>query len=487
VLGIALAASTLNVARTWSGYHGLGITSGQIAVIADAMLHGERPGDALVLDGRAASSAEPTSPPRRLLTPVYFPAFPAGIAVLVRTGLSWKDALRTGSIAGAAALLIAVAAASRGLGGGWGTAACAGALLCAQFAFKGAVVAGRGDLIAAAFAVAALAAWLDDPGLERWWAPVLAAAALLAKATAIGLPLAVLLSCVTAGRWTAFARFSLRFAIAILAGVALTLPVGGPVWYAAAAHTILTAPMNVSHALRGPAELLRYLASYAEFTVAFSIAVAWLARPEHRRGPLAWFLLATTGVALLVMSNRGGDHNHLLEPMAAASLGAALWVTARGHGARAVAWALVGVAVVAASWRDVRPVLAAGRSTIESHERILNAVAAEPGPVLAEDPLLSLAAGRRPAVTDTGILRALIRRGDETALFVLDDLRARAYALVVLNADVEAEAEHWYRDFNLGSEAVEALRTNYRLEQTLDGFFLYRPAPRPGTQAGPES
>ena len=396
----------------------------------------------------------------------------------------------------ALALLAAVAVSAWAASRSWQAAALAVALLAASFFFHAASLAARTDILAAAFALAALAAWIADPKAYGWRLPLFAALAWLTRATSCAVPIGLLLWAATRGEWKLALRFGSRLALFLLAGVALSIPIGGPVWFMDALRVILFAPPNLSFAIRGPAEILRYVGTHAEFAAACALALALLAQRRLGLTPLRWSAGASLALALLVMSNRGSDYNHLLELQAIACVAAGILIAeslalARpkrdggtqeiGSDAPEGAWrslpALLGaLVIVAASWRDLHAIGRQARDPSERRVEIVAAIRAEPGRVLTEDPMLALLAGRSPAISEPALLRALLRRRDPRALRIVESVRQREWGLVVLNDDLEAAADGWYRDFHLGPEMVEALRANYVPTGKVREFFLYRPA-----------
>jgi hypothetical protein len=455
--------------------------TGNIAALADAMSRGETPGH-----DRGEG----------MLATLYFPPFPAAVSALRRAGLSWKGALRVASMTAALALLAAVAISARAASRNRQAAALAVALLASSFFFHAASLAARTDILAAAFALAALAAWIADPKAHGWRLPLFAALAWLTKATSCAVPIGLLLWAVTRGEWKIALRFGSRLALLLLAGVALSIPIGGPVWFMDTLRVILFAPPNQSFAIRGPAEILRYVGTHAEFAAACALALALLAQRRAGLTPLRWSAGASLAVALVVMSNRGSDYNHLLELQAIACVAAGILIAESLAPARARdgvtqesgsdapqiegAWrslpALLGaLVIVAASWRDLHAIGRQARDPAERRVEIVAAIRAEPGRVLTEDPMLTLLAGRPPAISEPALLRALLRRRDPRALRILDGARRSEWGLVVLNDDLAAAADGWYRDFHLGPEMVKALRANYTPSGKVGEFFLYRP------------
>jgi len=454
--------------------------TGNIAALADAMSRGDAPGH-----DRGDT----------LLATLYFPPFPCAVAALHRVGMPWKGALRLASMIAALALLAAVGSAVRAAAGNWQAAALAVALLASSFFFHAASLAARTDILAAAAALAALAAWNADPRANGWRLPLFAALAWLTKATCCAVPLGLLLWAVTRGEWKLARRFGSRLALFMLAGVALSIPIGGPVWFMDALRVILFAPPNTSFALRGPAEILRYLGTHSEFAAACAIGFALLAQRRDRLTPLRWSAGAALALALVVMSNRGSDYNHLLdleaiacvaagivmaESLATAGIGAApgqpeVASGARDRAARFLPALLGALVIAAASWRDLYAIGRQARDPGERRVEIVAAIRAEPGRVFTEDPLLALAAGRPFAISEPALLRALLRKRDPRALRIVESVGRRDWSLIVLNDDLEAAADGWYRDFHLGPEMVEALRANYVPSGKVREFFLYRP------------
>jgi hypothetical protein len=463
VLAIALAAWVASLARSWDGWYGMNHATGTVTALADAALHGESPG----------RSGGPT-----LLATVYFPPFPLAVAGLRHTGMSWHAALRWASLLSALALVAATFAAALAAGGGAAAGGIAVALLVAMFPFKAASLAGRADLLAAAFSIGALAAWTADREQRGWATAVLAALAWLTKASALTVPVAL-------GAWALgrrqpvpAARFAVRLAAVLLAGVLLTLPFHGPGWYAAALRVLFLAAPNTSHVLRGPAEFLRYAGCFAELAIAAAIAVVFLAAQEMRGHPLRSFSVVAFGVAMVLMANRGSDHNHLLELAALAAVATGVWGERLGARAVALPAVLLLLAVPAASWRDLQTISRLASDPAVKRAAVVAAVRAQPGTVFTEDPLIAIAAGRRAAVSDPALLRSLVRTRDPRARAVVQELAAGRWDLVVLDNELEYGAAKWYREFNLGPEAVAALRGAYEPAGTADNHAFYRPRSR---------
>jgi hypothetical protein len=456
------------------GYLGMGAATGQVAALADEIRRGD-PAPSRAPAAIEDPAAEPLAP--TLHTTTRFPLFAAMVAALRDAGLTWRGALRAGSLLGALLLLAAVALGAWRLGAGRTGVLLAVALMAAQHPFKDAALAGRADLLAAAFSAAAFAAWLRDEDLREWWTPLFAALAALLEATAVTVPLAILFWALATRRPRDLARFLLRAAAVAAAGLVCTIPFDGPARYLDALRTQLALPLYTAHPLRGPAEMLRTLGSYAEWLVALAIALYAACLPGWRQRPVVWWIGVAFAFALVVLCNRGADESRLLELMAAAAIMAGAWAAPRSGLVSGVAVVLVVLAIAAGSWRDVQDMNRRARQPADRRAEVTAAVGAARGEVFVEDPLVAIAARRRAPVADPATLRALARRGDPRATAMTQALREGRFALVVLDEDAARERRRWYRDIHLGEDAIEAIRSAYVLDGEADGFYLYRPAP----------
>jgi hypothetical protein len=459
VLVLVLVAWAVIVVRAWDTWVGMNHATGTVAVLADAALHGEAAGH----EGES-----------EYLGALYSPPYPVLVAGLKRAGLSWLHALRWGSLGSALLLLAASAWAARAAGASAAGVRVTLALLAACNLFKVASLGGRADLFSAALTVLAIGAWLRDRDLKGWACAAFAAAAWLSKVSEVTAPLAIVAMSAFTRDGAPAARFVLRFALACLVGVVVLLPFHSLSWYAQAFSTTLFAPPNLTHRLRGPAEVLRYLASFAELGLVAVMAIAAVLEPAWRRSPLRWSTGSALLVGLAVLANRGADHNHLLTTIALAGVCAgAAWENLPSR-----SLAVIGVLLVlpAACWRDGWAYARYTAAPGAKRERVIAAVRAEPGPVLAEDPLVLLAAGKRSPISDPSTVRSRALAGDPRARRIADETAGRRWALIVLESD-PGLSEAWYRDFHFGEGVMRPLRAGYVRAGDADGFLLYRPRP----------
>src|SRR6185295_20308622 len=135
-LALAFVAWLSILLFAWPTYEGMNHATGNVAALADAVLHGEAPG---------APKSDVF-----LGTP-YFPPVPMLVAALKDTGMSWRAALRWVDFLSMLALLAAVALAGQSLGGGGVAMTVSLGVLLVSFPFVRASLAGRADPLAAAF------------------------------------------------------------------------------------------------------------------------------------------------------------------------------------------------------------------------------------------------------------------------------------------------------------------------------------------------
>jgi len=466
-LALAFVAWLTILLFAWPTYEGMNHATGNVAALADAVLHGEAPG---------ASKSDV------FLSTPDFPPVPLLVATLKDTGMSWRAALRWIDFLSMLALLAAVALAGQAMGGGGVTMTVSLAVLLVSFPFVRASLAGRTDPLAAALSLGALAVWSRDPRRSGWFAPVLAAAAWLVKATAVTVPLAVLLASFGPGARRGAGPFAARYFAAVALGVLLTIPWHGPRWYGDVLSTLAFAPPNTSAFLRGPFELLRYVGSFAELAVLAGLAIVYLTGEWSRGRPVRPYAVAALVLAMFAMSNRGSDHNQLVELTALAAVAAGLWAEHATRREAMLGLALVLIVVAGAAWRETQQVARSSHDPDARRDQVVAAVRAEGGPVLTEDPLVSLAAGRRAEISDGSTLRSRYRRGDPRARAIRDRVASARYGLVVLNENLAGQRNSWYRDFQLGDEIATALAEHYVEAGRADGLWLYRPVhpePRP--------
>ena len=458
LLALALIAWAAALVAARHSYFGMVPATGAVASLADAVLRGQAPGHD---DGSV------------FLKTFYLPPYPMLVAGARRLGLDWIAALRAGSVLASLLLLGAAASLARALGAGRRGALLAPLFVMSTLMFKASSLGGRADPLAVAFALLALAAWIRDPEARGWGPPAWAAASFLVKATSVAVPVAFVVTALPARR-AGLARFVLRFVISAAVELLLMLPLHGPTWYFAAWTALLTETPATSSWLRGPTELVRYLGACGEIAVFAALALAQLPSRAGRMKPAFAYAGVVLLVAMIVMTNFGAGPNHLDELAAISATLAAAWAAPRLSRRSLLAALLVLVAVLGATWRDLQSPLRASRSPENRRAEVIAAVRDEPGDVLTEDALISLAAGRRPFVSDPGALRSFSLKGDPAALRIVEDIRRRRFALLVLDDDLFTSTR-WYHNVHLGDLVTAAIRESYSPAGLADGRHLWRP------------
>jgi hypothetical protein len=328
-------------------------------------------------------------------------------------------------------------------------------------------------------------------------AAALAAIALFCKLNAVWAPLAI-------GVWLLLSdRRRLAWFAATYAAIATALLV---LFIAASDGRILENVFGLSTAgvqgagsmVRAPYLLVRLLVEQATGAWALLPAVtvaAWLAVRE--RQPTIWLvgLLCCLGELLVVLTDIGTGWNQLVDlvvltALVVGQLAGRLWPS---PGAAAVVPGLIaivllwvnlgGLAVNVAP--DLQPALAALRGASVYSPEPLAGRATATTRLLSEDPYVAVSLGQRPVVLDPFMLLRIGRRDPAAVQRLVDRIHAREFALVVLVVPLQPVDQQWWNEIHFGREVAEALAASYEPAGTVEGYFLYRPAPpRPTTVAG---
>ncbi len=104
-------------------------------------------------------------------------------------------------------------------------------------------------------------------------------------------------------------------------------------------------------------------------------------------------------------------------------------------------------------------------------ETLLDRIRATPGPVFGVTQFLVCRAGK-PAQINTFMVAQLARIGVWDARLFRDDIRRKEFALVFLDFDLMGER---YKGQRFTPEILDALRENYRPDERLGPYHLYRP------------
>jgi hypothetical protein len=248
---------------------------------------------------------------------------------------------------------------------------------------------------------------------------------------------------------------------------------------------------GVGSILRAPYFLVQLLVEQATGAWALLPAVAvaaWLAVRERR--PTIWLvsLACCVGVLLVVLTDVGTGWNQLIDlvvltVLVVGQLAGRSWpslVAAAVPGVIAIVllWVnLAGLAVTVAP--DLQAALAALRGAPQYSPQPLAGRATATTPVLSEDPYVPVSLGQRPVVLDPFMLLRIGRRDPEAVQRLVDRIRAQEFALVVLVVPLQPVDQQWWNEVHFGSGIAQALAGSYEPSGTVEGYYLYRPAPMP--------
>jgi hypothetical protein len=216
---------------------------------------------------------------------------------------------------------------------------------------------------------------------------------------------------------------------------------------------------------------------------------AWLAVRERQATIWLVSLVCCVGVLLVVLADVGTGWNQLVDLvvltfLVVGQLAGRSWpspVAAAVPVVLAVAllWVnLSGLAVTVAP--DLQAAVAALRGERRYSPEPLAGRATATTPVLTEDPYVAVSLGQRPVVLDPFMLLRIGRRDPVAVQRLVDRIRAREFDLVVLVVPLQPVDQPWWNEVHFGRDVVQALAGAYEPAGTVDGYFLYRPTPRPG-------
>lgn len=350
----------------------------------------------------------------------------------------------------------------------------------------------RPDMTALAWnllGVMALRAWLDLPGRASWRAEAWPRGAVTGR-------LALGAACFALGWWTK--QTFVAVPVAFLLSTVFSRP-----------KVAVTIGAFYAAMIAVPFALLSLLThgGFAQKTIGYQGSWQWaafsrLAHPflirygwwlalaviagcvlciRHRRVPFAvcWFVLSA--VFALGAGTSGGNHNHFVELLAAASLlvgqGAAAFIDrgARGVGiarrwvAPAVAVGLIVLSIVALTEREgttgwlARDYRAPTASERTGYAAVAAAIANSPGPVYSTNVGILVVTGQPVYVTDPFTMAAEVRLGRwDDAAFVAD-VEAGKYPLIALSYNDVASLDPDQPPTDATPGLIRAIQTRYRL------------------------
>jgi hypothetical protein len=360
-------------------------------------------------------------------------------------------------------------------------ASCAILILAAQ-PVQQALLSFRGDLLPAAFNI-----W----GVALCAAPALGPGAAVAAGALFALAFGTKLTTVFgAAAAVAFLWFSGRrrpamlvlgataTGIVILSVYTLAASHGRVVdaWWAAAStgsgiRQLLLAPFAFARAVRKVPETLAFI------QLGIAALLALTVRRRTRIDLSSWLFLATLAVTAVIFAAEGTDTNHLVDLQVASLLVVGVWIASASDDAKAFGHAVLVVAGLAASMSLVSGII--NRNT-EDQRGTARDVAALVGdtskPILAENALISVAAGQRAYMLDPYMF-TLLRQGNPTmtdAFF--RDLDTQRFSAVVLDRDPHTDRGRvTYGTTLFGEGFVERMEQNYVEAGRVKNRVIYKP------------
>jgi len=250
---------------------------------------------------------------------------------------------------------------------------------------------------------------------------------------------------------------------------------------------------GVSTVLRAPNQILYNLLASASGAVVLLplVALGGILSGGWRRLPVVHVAFAYALLVLLVVyADVGTGSNQLLDVVV-------LTVLAAGHLAGRAdtatdPWAgrvLVLAVAITVLWAaaldlvrtlavDLRRTAAAMQSG-EARPRAANVVASmmrADEEVLAEDPAIYVASGRRPLLMDAFMLARIDRLHPRWVDPFIAHIEERRFGLVVLVVSLEDRSvDFWWTDYHFGPRIANALRASYRFDRSVGRYYLYRP------------
>jgi hypothetical protein len=465
---LVVLLSVFRVAVFWANQAYLDSTSGSWSALAVDLTRGVFYRPAIGPDGYGGT--------------LYFPLhFVLHAALIVAIG----DSVRAGQILAAVSvslLVLGVYFVLRRTGAMPIVAASCAALVLASQTVQEALLSIRGDTLAAALSVWGLGLCVR-PGMSKREIVGAAALFVLAFATKVTAVSGFGAALIALALRREFAVASRLLAITV---VGFAVVVAG-VYFGSHGNAFgqmgsRATSLHLLDLVRAPLSFARLAREVPETLVFIQLGVAaFLAFAMARRLPVAaLFFMGTLAVTSVVCVFEGADTNHLVEAHAASILVVAAWVLTRSRADIEFALSALAVAGLAASLS-----LASGLMNHRSEQRhgtfsqTLALIPDARGPILAENPLVPIAAGERPYVADAFTLR-MMRRSDPAVVEPLwNGLREHRFSAVVLERDPHTDrGSEWYRSGFFGEGFIDELERSYREAGRVGERIVYLPVPR---------
>ncbi len=341
-----------------------------------------------------------------------------------------------------------------------------------------ALLAIKGDGLAAALNVWGLALCVGAPQLAP--AALLFTLAFASKVTTVSGVAAGVLYFAATRQWPA----ALRLAIFTFAGMLAVLGlmyVGSDGRVFDVMRASASGGAGIGDMLNAPLTLARQTRRVPE-TLAFvqlgcAALLLFLLRPKALQHPAVLFFVCVLGVTTVIFGSPGTDTNHLLDLHVASVVLVAALVVAGGTTRTDFGTAALVVAALAASLSLVSG-LANARSEAR-RGRFADALALIPDrtrPILAQNPLVPVAAGQRAYVIDPFLIRLNVEKDPAFGEPLWTKIRNQEFAAVVFERDPDA-ARELYKVI-LGERFVDEVERNYVRAGRVGTRTIFLPRPR---------
>ena len=224
----------------------------------------------------------------------------------------------------------------------------------------------------------------------------------------------------------------------------------------ATAGDILRAPLTLATQARRVPETLAFI------QLGCAALLVLLFQPKALTNLPLLFFVCVFAVTTVIFASPGTDTNHFLDLHAASVMLVASWLIVRGLPPLDVGAAALVVAALAAS-TSLGAGLASARSE-QTRGLFADALALIPDtsrPILAQNPLVPVAAGQRAYAIDPFLIRLISERQPELAEPLWNDFRNQKFAAVVLELDPRTERARGLYQTILGERFIEETERYY--------------------------
>jgi hypothetical protein len=416
----------------------------------------------------------------------YFPMLPLAIAALTSAGVPIVAAGLSVSMAGLAALAVAVFVLLRRLSVPARLATLGAALAIAPYFVHQTGFAIRSEPLAAAFAVLGLAvlAPLDERSSSPrvMLAATLFVCAFATKLTCVYAPAAATVALLLAGRPAVALKLAgATAALGVLFFVGMNAASQGRALESFRACALAGSSIASFFGTATVTRLLTLIGTSHLLTVVFLMtAVALIVRWREWPKLPALYFTATLGVTAVIFTSPGTILTSQIVDAYVAAIVLLIVVSAGASGAlRVVAQgAMIGLVVWAAGQNLVR---ISGmfrtdvvQSSREDRAQLVSRVERCGEPILSESSLVPILAGRRPVLLDAFAFHVVSQNRPEVNEDLTRRVARREFACVVLEQDPSTpRGAAWYRNVNMTQSVIDSVMAHYVYDRSIMGQRFY--------------